>query len=91
MEDTMNLNAELFRQLSYIVGNENAMKKAVRYLKKLAVQMKETTATEEEEEEYRPRRKAEVLADFDQACKELKLNLEGKLELKSLEEALDEL
>ncbi len=91
MENTMNLNAELFRQLNYIAGNENAMKKAVRYLKKLAVQMKETTATEEEEEEYRPRTKAEVLADFDQACKELKLNLEGKLELKSLEEALDEL
>lgn len=66
------------------------MKKAVRYLKKLAVQMKETAATEEEEE-YRPGTKAEVLADFDQACKELKLNLEGKLELKSLEEALDEL
>ncbi len=91
MENTMNLNAELFRQLSYIAGNENAMKKAVRYLKKLAVQMKETTATDEEEEKYRPRTKAEVLADFDQACKELKLNLEGKLELKSLEEALDEL
>lgn len=90
MEDTMNLNAELFRQLSYIAGNEGAMKKAVRYLKKLAIQMKETAATEEEEE-YRPRTKAEVLADFDQACKELKLNLEGKLELKSLEEALDEL
>ena len=35
--------------------------------------------------------KAEVLADFGQACKELKLNLEGKLEFKSLEEALDEL
>ena len=35
--------------------------------------------------------KAEILANFDQACKELKLNLEGKLEFKTLEEALDEL
>ena len=35
--------------------------------------------------------KAEILAHFDQACKELKLNLEGKLEFKTLEEALDEL
>lgn len=35
--------------------------------------------------------KDEILANFDQACKELKLNLEGKLEFKTLEEALDEL
>lgn len=35
--------------------------------------------------------KAEILAGFDEACKELKLNLEGKLEFKTLEEALDEL
>lgn len=90
MENVMNLNAELFRQLSYIAGDENAMKKAVKYLKKLAVQIKETAATEEEEA-YRPRTKAEVLADFDQACKELKLNLEGKLEFESAEELLNEL
>lgn len=89
MEDTMNLNAELFRQLSYIADNESAMKKAVKYLKKLAVQIKETA--EVEEEAYKPRTKAEVLADFDQACKELKLNLEGKLELKSAEELFNEL
>lgn len=88
MEDVMNLNAELFRQLSYIAGDENAMRKAVKYLKKLAVQIKETAAAEEE---YRPRTKAEVLADFDQACKELKLNLEGKLEFKPAEELLNEL
>lgn len=90
MENAMNLNAELFRQLSYIAGDENAMKKAVKYLKKLAVQIKEATSVEEEEP-YRPRTKAEVLADFDLACKELKLNLEGKLELKSAEELLNEL
>ena len=35
--------------------------------------------------------KEEILANFDQACKELKLNLEGKLEFKTLKEALDEL
>lgn len=37
------------------------------------------------------RTKAEVLANLDEACKELKLNLEGKLEFKSLEDALDEI
>ena len=34
--------------------------------------------------------KEEILANFDQACKELKLNLEGKLELKKAEDLLDE-
>ena len=35
--------------------------------------------------------KEEILANFDQACKELKLNLEGKLEFKTAEEALKEI
>lgn len=35
--------------------------------------------------------KAEILANFDQACKELKLNLEGKLEFEDAEELLNEL
>ena len=43
------------------------------------------------EEELPYMSKAEILANFDQACKELKLNLEGKLELKNAEELLNEL
>lgn len=86
----MNLNAELFCQLSYIAGNEHAMKKAVRYLKKLVSQV-QASATVEEKEACKPRTKEEMLAGFDQACKELKLNLEGKLELKLAEELLNEL
>lgn len=35
--------------------------------------------------------KAEILENLDQACKELKLNLAGKLEFKSAEDLLDEL
>ena len=35
--------------------------------------------------------KEEILANFDQACKELKLNLEGKLEFKNAEDLLNEL
>lgn len=89
MENTMSLNAELLQQLSYIVDDESAMKKAMRYIKKLALQVKEAAMAEDDG--YRPRTKAELLADFDQSCKELKLNLEGKLELKTLEEALNEL
>ena len=81
----MNLNAELFRQLSYIANDEDYMKKAVNFIKKLAKKK------EEEEEKYKPQTKAEILSGFDQACKEMKLNLEGKLEFKTLEEALNEL
>ena len=33
----------------------------------------------------------QILASLDQACKELKLNLEGKLEFKSLDDALNEI
>lgn len=40
---------------------------------------------------HRTKTKAEVLEDLDAACKELKLNLEGKLEFKSLEDALNEI
>ena len=43
------------------------------------------------EEEVPYMSKAEILANFDQSCKELKLNLEGKLELKNAEELLNEL
>lgn len=40
---------------------------------------------------HRAKTKAEVLEDLDAACKELKLNLEGKLEFKSAEDLLNEL
>ena len=35
---TTNVNAELFRQLSYIADDENCMKKALDYIRKLAIQ-----------------------------------------------------
>ena len=34
--------------------------------------------------------KAEILTNFDQACKELKLNLDGKLKFRDAEELLNE-
>ena len=43
------------------------------------------------EEEVPYMTKAEILVNFDQACKELKLNLEGKLEFKDAEELMNEL
>lgn len=43
------------------------------------------------EEEVPDQTKEEILAGIDQAFKDLKLNLEGKLELIPLEDALNEL
>jgi hypothetical protein len=43
---TMELNAELFRELSIIAKDEGLMKKAVKYLKKLTAQKQETDETE---------------------------------------------
>lgn len=89
MSDTAKLNAELFRQLSYIADDETYMKKALNFIKKLAMQKEaEAEATENDSHLLS---KEEALASFDQACKELKENLEGKLAFKSLEEALNEL
>ena len=48
-----------------------------------------TLCVAEEEAPYMT--KAEILANFDQACKELKLNMEGKLDFKDAEELMTEL
>ena len=54
---TTGLNAELFRQLSYIADDENYMKKVLNYIKKLAIQKeKETTADTLAEEPTRWRK-----------------------------------
>ena len=43
---TLELNAELFRELSIIAEDESLMKKAVKYLKKLTAQKKAMDETE---------------------------------------------
>ena len=43
------------------------------------------------EEDYVPQTKEEILIGLREACNELKLHREGKLEFKTLEEVLDEL
>lgn len=43
---TLQLNAELFRELSIIAEDENLMKKAVKYLKKLTAQKQAMDETE---------------------------------------------
>ncbi len=82
MDNAMSLNAELFRQLSYIADDKSYMERALDFIRKLVIQ---------KEEECQEQSKEEILANIDQSFKELKLNLEGKLEFRPAEELLDEL
>lgn len=45
----MQLNAEIYRSLSIIAENENLMKRAAKYLKKLAAQEEDETLMTKEE------------------------------------------
>ena len=81
---TTSLNAELFRELSYIADNENSMRKLLKYVKKLVSQQQEeerqaTPVVAEDTEEYRPLTKAELIADLNEMCEEVKLIRAGKL------------
>jgi predicted transcriptional regulator len=60
---TMELNAELFRQLSIIAEDETLMRKAVKAIRKLA---------QEKEEEAEYISKEEVLAGIDAGLKDVK-------------------
>lgn len=80
---TMELNAELFRQLSIIAEDESLMRKAVKAVTRLAKQ-KET-----EETEYIG--KEEILKGIDAGLKEVKLTREGKLDPKLARDFLNEL
>jgi hypothetical protein len=86
--DTMNINAELFRQLSYIADDETYMKKALVSIRKLVSQKRKAAG---EMDAYQPKTKEEVLADFNDACYELKQNQKGELAFKPLDEVLNEL
>ena len=71
---TMELNAEIFRQLSYIADEKSYMDKVLAYIKELVKEReKEGNATlsiaAEEPAHYFT--KAEILAGCDEACKEL--------------------
>ena len=61
----------------------------VRKTHEYAASQPASAVASEEAEPYMT--KEEILTNFDQACKELKLNLEGKLEFKPAEELLNEL
>jgi len=94
--NTLNLNAELFRELSYIADDESSMKKVLKYVKKLAAKQYKTPAptvsvASEDTEPYRPKTKAELIEDLNEVCKEIKLIRAGKLKGRPAEELLNEL
>lgn len=84
METTLNTSAELFRQIGYLADDESSLKKLLAYTKKLVTKKKEA-------EEDPVQTKEEILADFAEACRELKLHREGKKELQTWDEFKKEL
>ena len=94
---TMNLNAELFRELSYIADNESSMKKLLAFVKKLVAQQSKTAAAptsyvvSEETVPYHRLTREEQIAEVNEMCEEIKLIRAGKLKGKSWEEFKHEL
>ena len=92
--NTMSLNAELFRQLSYIADDERYLQKAVKSIKRLVAQKEQeehVDSVAKAETDYRPQTKEEILAGLDEAFKDAKLAREGKLQGQPLDEFLHEL
>lgn len=91
MNNVMSLEAvqtELIRDILN-VNDVLLLEKIRKMLRREEIKAQGTLCVAEEEAPYMT--KAEILANFDQACKELKLNLEGKLDFKDAEELLNEL
>ena len=85
---TMSLEAEknaLIRQILDV--DDIAILKKIRSM--LNHEEEQVRAVAEEATPYRT--KTEILESLDEVCKELKLNLEGKLDFKPAEDLLDEL
>lgn len=94
--NTMSLNAEILRELSYIADDETRLKKALDYVRRLVSQQKEeemqsASKVAEEGEAYRPLTKAELVAELKEMCDEVKLIRAGKVKGRPAEELLNEL
>ena len=92
--NTINLSAEIFRELSYIADDENYLKKALSSIKQLVSQKEKAQQAKEiaeADEEYRPLSKAELLDNIEKAFRDAKLVREGKLKAIPAEELLHDL
>ena len=93
---TMSLNADLFRELSYIADDEESMRKVLGYIRKVVAQRRKAIASApsvvaEGAVAYHPMTKAELIADLIEMCEEVKLIRAGKLKGRPAEELLNEL
>lgn len=76
---TLEMNAEFFRQMGVIADDENYMKRALKYIKKLAAQKQEEDDTLMTKEEY--------FAKIDRSLQQAK---EGKVYEMLPDESLDD-
>lgn len=80
----------------FIINVENpsilpSLRKVLGAIEGVSILPKRQEKTKVKEEEEPCMTKAEILQNIDEACKELKLYKEGKIELKTLEEVINEL
>jgi ABC-type polysaccharide/polyol phosphate transport system ATPase subunit len=82
---TLQLHAELLRQLSYIADDETYLRKALNTIKRLVAEKKESVGMVSEKPH------SEYLSDIQEMCDNVKLIKAGKLNGRPVESLLDEL
>ena len=86
---TLQLNAELLRQLSYIADDETYLRKALNTIKRLVAE--KTIAENESIGMVSEKPYSEYLSDIQEMCDNVKLIKAGKLKGRPVESLLDEL
>lgn len=82
---TLQLNSELYRQLSYIADDEDCMQKVLKAVKKIVA------GKVAAQNEYAPRTKEQLKLHFKEALAEVQDYQQGKKELPPIEKLLNEL
>ena len=85
MNTTLDIGTELFREIGYLVDDENSLKKMLAYARKLVAKKKEAEVA------LPSRTKEDWVAELNEVCEQIKLARSGKLKGRPLEEVLDEL
>ena len=86
---TLQLNAELLRQLSYIADDETYLRKAINTIKRLVAE--KSIAENESVRMVSEKPHSEYLSDIQEMCDNVKLIKAGKLKGRPVESLLDEL
>ena len=86
---TLQLHAELLRQLSYIADDETYLRKAINTIKRLVAE--KSIAENESVGMVSEKPHSEYLSDIQEMCDNVKLIKAGKLKGRPVESLLDEL